>query len=208
MPARDDSPGPAPERLSDHLARWLRGDDTSLGGLIDLFGPKSFAVMFVVLMAVPALPLPTGGATHVFEILVALGAVQLILGRDEIWIPQRWRDLNVGGQDGNSRFIRALLWVIRTLERISRPRMDALFGRRLSTAVFGVLVLCGTVGAFLAPPFTGLDTVPSLGVVVLALGVLLEDALIALIGLVLGVVGIALEIFLAAALVNLASNAI
>lgn len=208
MPARDDSPGPAPERLSDQLARWLRGDDTSLGGLIDLFGPKSFAVMFVVLMAVPALPLPTGGATHVFEILVALGAVQLILGRDEIWIPQRWRDLNVGGQDGNSRFIRALLWGIRTLERISRPRMDALFSRRLSTAVFGVLVLCGTVGAFLAPPFTGLDTVPSLGVVVLALGVLLEDALIALIGLMLGVVGIALEIFLAAALVNLASNAI
>src|SRR5450759_2364636 len=135
MPARDDSPGPAPERLSDHLARWLRGDDTSLGGLMDLFGPKSFAVMLVVLMAVAALPLPTGGATHVFEILVALGAVQLILGRDEIWIPQRWRDLNVGGQDGNSRFIRALLWVIRTLERISRPRMDALFSRRLSTAV-------------------------------------------------------------------------
>ena len=30
-------------------------------------------------------------------------------------------------------------------------------------------------GAFLAPPFTGLDTLPSLGVVLLSLGVLLED---------------------------------
>ncbi len=139
---------------------------------------------------------------------MARGAVQLVLGRDEIWIPERWRGLNVGGQDGHSRFIRARLWVIRTLERISRPRMDALRRRRRSTAVFGALVRCGTVNAFLARPFTGLDTLPSLGVVVLALGVLLEDALIALIGLVLGIAGIAPRILLAAALVNLASNAV
>jgi hypothetical protein len=199
---------PEPARLSDELTRWLHGGNTTLGGLIELFGPKSFAVMFVVLMAVPALPLPTGGATHVFEILVALGAVQLIAGREEIWVPARWRGVNVGGEEGNSRFIRALLRVIRALERISRPRMSPLFGRRLSTAVFGILVLCGTLGAFFAPPFTGLDTLPSLGVVVLALGVLLEDALIVLIGVVLGAVGIALEIFLAAALIHLAGTVI
>ena len=206
MPDRGEPPEPA--RLSDELTRWLHGGDTTLGGLIDLFGPKSFAVMFVVLMAVPALPLPTGGATHVFEILVAIGAVQLIAGREEIWIPARWRGVNVGGEEGNTRFIRALLWVIRTLERVSRPRLSALFGRRLSTAVFGILVFCGTLGAFLAPPFTGLDTVPSLGVVVLALGVLLEDALIVLIGVVLGAGGIALEIFLAATLIHLAGTVI
>jgi len=203
-----DPPDRAPARLSDELARWLGGGDTTLGGLIELFGPKSFAVMFVVLMAVPALPLPTGGATHVFEILVALGALQLIAGRDEVWIPARWRGVNVGGSAGNSRFIRALLWAIRTLERVSRPRLSALFGRRPSTAGFGALVLCGAVGAFLAPPFTGLDTLPSLGVVMLALGVLLEDALIALIGVLVGAVGIALEVFLAAALITLARNAI
>ena len=197
---------PAPTRLSDELTRWLHRGDTTLGGLVALFGPKSFSVTFVVLMAVPALPLPTGGATHVFEILVALGAVQLIAGRDEIWIPARWRGVNVGGKDGNSRFIRAMLWVIRTLERVSRPRMSRLFGRRLSTAAFGLLVLCGTVGAFLAPPFTGLDTLPSLGVVVLALGVLLEDAAIVLVGVAVGAAGIALEIFLAATLIHAAGQ--
>jgi hypothetical protein len=84
--------------------------------------------------------------------------------------------------------------------------MSRLFGRRLTTVAFGLLVLCGTVGAFLAPPFTGLDTLPSLGVVVLALGVLLEDAAVVLVGIVLGAAGIALEIVLAATLVHVAGN--
>ena len=201
-----ESSEPVPVRLSEQLSGWLRGGDTSLGGLVDLFGPKSFAVMFVVLMAVPALPLPTGGATHVFEILVALGALQLIIGRDEIWVPARWRGVNVGGSEGNGRFIRALMWVIRTLERVARPRLAGVFARRGADQVFGLLVLIATVSAFVAPPFTGLDTLPSLGVVVLALGVLLEDALVALVGVLLGGAGIALEVYLAATVIHAAGR--
>jgi hypothetical protein len=41
--------------------------------------------------------------------------------------------------------------------------------------VFGLLVVAGSAGAFFAPPFTGLDTLPALGVGLLSLGVLLED---------------------------------
>ena len=84
--------------------------------------------------------------------------------------------------------------------------MGALFGHRTSRAVFGALVLVGTLGAFLAPPFTGLDTLPALGVVVLSIGVLLEDGLIALIGVLLGAAGIALEIYLAATIVDAARS--
>ena len=68
--------------------------------------------------------------------------------------------------------------------------------------MFGLVVLGGTAGAFFAPPFTGLDTLPSLGVVLLALGVLLEDFLVVVAGLVVGVVGVALEIVLGAAAVH------
>ena len=46
--------------------------------------------MFVLLLAVPALPLPTGGATHVFEVIAMLVALQLIVGRRQIWLPARW----------------------------------------------------------------------------------------------------------------------
>ena len=65
--------------------------------LVELFEEKSFAILFVLLLGVPALPLPTGGATHVFEIIAVLLAAQLIAGRDQIWLPQRWRGLELAG---------------------------------------------------------------------------------------------------------------
>ena len=188
--------------LGDELEAWLRaGKDTTLGGLAQLFGARSFALVFVLLLGVPALPLPTGGATHVFEIIAVLLALQLIVGRDEIWLPERWRKIEIAGPK-QQKFIAGLMRLIRRLERFSRPRLTFLFDHRLSTIVFGLLVLAGTLGAFLAPPFTGLDTLPSLGVVLLSLGVLLEDFFIVVVGLVVGCAGVLLELVLGRAAVH------
>lgn len=196
------APGSAPPRVSDELERWLKEDSPrTLGSLIDLFGPKSFALVFVLLMGVPALPLPTGGATHVFEIITVLLALQLVVGREEIWLPQRWCKVEFSGPR-QQKFVLTLVRMIRRLERLSRPRLRFVFNRRLSNVFFGLLVVGGTVAAFVAPPFTGLDTLPALGVVLLSLSVLLEDIALAIVGLIVGAVGVALEIFLGAALIN------
>lgn len=187
---------PAPERVSGQLERWLKGDgQKTLGGLIDAFGEGSFALIFVMLMAVPALPLPTGGVTHVFEVIVMLLALELIVGRRTVWLPERWRRLELTGAR-QEKFIATLLRRIRSLERFSRPRGRWLFGHRLSGSVFGLAVLGLALAAFLAPPFSGLDTLPSLGVVVLALGYLLADIALASAGLVIGALGVASVIFL------------
>lgn len=154
--ARD--PGRHPEKVSRELDRWLTGKgDKTLGSLVDLFGPKSFAILFILLLGVPALPVPTGGATHVFEAIAALLALELIVGVEQIWLPQRWRDLQLAGGK-RERFIAGLMRMIRRLEQFSRPRGRFLFDHRLTNIVFGLLVVCGCVGAFFAPPFTGLDT--------------------------------------------------
>jgi hypothetical protein len=187
-----------PGSVSDELGRWLDGDEKTVASLIDRFEEKSFAILFVVLLGVPALPLPTGGATHVFEIIAILLAAQLIAGRDHIWLPKRWRSLELAG-DRQQRFIAGLMRLIRRLERISRPRLRFLFGHRLSNIVFGVLVIAGSLGAFLAPPFTGLDTLPALGVVLLSLAVLLEDVAIVIVALVVGLAGVVFEIVLGSA---------
>src|SRR5206468_998119 len=160
-----------------------------------------FAVLFVLLLAVPALPLPTGGATHVFELIAILVALQLVAGRGEIWLPRRWRSVQLVGKK-RERFLDALLKLIRRLERISRPRLAFLFDNRAGKIVFGLLVIGGSVAAFLAPPFTGLDTLPALGVVLLSLGVLFKDALITVLGLAAGSAGVMLEIVLGEAAIR------
>jgi hypothetical protein len=188
--------------VSEQIEGWLQSDgEKTLGGLIEFFGKKSFALVFVLLLGVPALPLPTGGATHVFEIIAVLVALQLIAGREGIWLPQRWRAVELAG-GRRERFIAGLMKLIRRLERFSRPRFRFLFNHRLSNIVFGVLVIAGSAGAFFAPPFTGLDTLPALGVVLLSLGVLLEDVLVVIAALIVGTVGVVLEIALGSAAVH------
>src|SRR3954467_11410421 len=102
-----------PEKVSEQLERWLASEgDKTLGPLIELFQEKAFAIVFVLLLGVPALPAPTGGATHVFEIIAMLLALQLIVGRDRIWLPERWRALELAGER-KQRFLAGLMKMIR-----------------------------------------------------------------------------------------------
>lgn len=188
--------------VSEELERWLKSPGTkTIGSLMDLFEEKSFAILFVLLMGVPAIPAPTGGATHVFEVITVLLAMQLIIGREEIWLPKRFRDKELAGKT-QEKFLDRLMRVIRWLEKFSKPRMRFLFDRRLTNIAFGLVITALSVAAFFAPPFSGLDTLPALGAVLISLGVLLEDFAFVVVGLVLGAIGVALEIFLGKAAVD------
>jgi hypothetical protein len=95
-------------------------------------------------------------------------ALELIVGRGNIWLPACLKRIEPAGAFGR-RFTSALLRRIRWFERFSRPRLAPLLRQRLSGVLFGVVVFALALTTFLAPPFSGLDTLPSLGVVVLAL---------------------------------------
>ena len=190
-------------KVSVELEEWFESDrKKTIRDLLDTFGPRSFAILFIVLMALPALPLPTGAVSHVLEILTMLLALELIIGRTEVWIPQRFHGRELKGLS-SPKFRNALLKRIRWFEKFSRPRMAELLEKRLTGSVFGAAVFGFTLTAFLAPPFSGLDTLPSLGVVVLSLGVLLGDIVIAGIGLGIGAVGVAVVIGLGKAITKL-----
>lgn len=181
----------AAPRVSDLLEQWLGEDQPrTLGDLVDAFGERSFAVIFVVLLSVPALPLPTGGITHVFEAVAMLIAVQLVLGRRSIWLPARWKRVDLRGRAGD-RLTRTLVGRIRWFERFSRPRLPYLTRGRAARTLYGALVFVLSLTAFLAPPFSGLDTLPALGVVVMSLGVLLADFVLVAAGTVIGCLGVA-----------------
>ena len=190
------------ERLSDQLEHWFgQGKDRTIGELVDAFGARSFAVSFVVLMAFPALPLPTGGISHVLELATMLLAMELVVGRSEVWVPERWRHKQLAGLSG--KLGQSLVRRIRGLERFARPRLGAFLDLHVVRRLFGIIVFGLALAAFVAPPFSGLDTLPSLGVVVLSVGVLLHDTVLALAGLVIGTIGVGLIIGLGHAISRL-----
>lgn len=192
--------------FSEQLHVWLISKTPkTLQGLIDHFSEKSFAILFLVLMAIPALPLPTGGLTHVFEIINMLLALELIVGLDRVWLPKRWRRLNLPMKLQNST-LPFLIKAIRKVEGLSRPRLRIVFKNAIAVRIIGLLIFILTLFAFLAPPFSGLDTLPSLGVVLISLAIVLDDFILFLLGLVVGSMGIGLVIGIGHILINLVST--
>jgi hypothetical protein len=119
-----------------------------------------------------------------------LVALQLVVGRRCVWLPARGQRLKLAAPS-RQKLVTALLRRIRWFERFSRPRASRLFEHRVTRSVFGALVFGLAPSAFLAPPFSGLDPLSSLGVVVIGLGVPLRDLLLALLGALLGAIGVA-----------------
>lgn len=182
--------------FSNELEAWLRSSGPkTLSGLDNVFAEKSFAVLFLILLAVSALPVPTGGVTNIFELAAMLIALQVIIGRTSLWLPERWKNRPLGSVM-EKRVLPTLVRLIRRLERFSRPRLYGVISNRLAFGLFGFLIFVFSLGAFLAPPFSGLDTLPSLAVVLLSLGIILEDIVLTLIGIVIGSVGMAVIISL------------
>jgi len=189
--------------FSDQLETWLESDgEKTIGALGVVFAEKSFAVTILLLMFVPALPLPTGGVTHVFEVITIVLAAEMVIGARSIWLPARWRDRALGPAT-TGKAIPFMMRRVRWLERFSRPRLASLYEQRWFVRILGLVFIALALASALAPPFSGLDTLPALGAVFVALSIILEDIVALAIGLGLGVGGILLIVTVGAALFNL-----
>jgi hypothetical protein len=190
------------EDFSVQLENWLQSDSPkTLGSLDDVFAEKSFAVTILFLMFVPALPLPTGGITHLFEVIAVTLSIEMVLGRRTIWLPDRWKRRELGSL-ATDKAVPFVVRRVRWFERFSRPRWAGLFQQRWFLRLLGLVFMAFAIAAALAPPFTGLDTLPALGAVVVALAIIFGDIVVLGIGVVIGTGGIVLILTVGAALVH------
>ena len=187
--------------FSAQLTAWVDSKQPkTVASLFETFLSDGIAVVIVVLMAVPALPIPTGGVTHVFELVVVILSAGLVVGRTKpVRLPKRWQRQSVE-KLAHSKGMRALIRIVAWLEKYSRPRGRRLLESRWFGSLAGVFIVLLTLTAFVAPPFSGLDTLPALGVVLIALSLILRDILVFAVGCVLGAAGAVLTFTLGASL--------
>lgn len=192
--------------FSQELEAWLKSKQTkTFLSLDEVFGEKTFAILFMFLMATSALPIPTGGVTDVFAVVTVLFALQMAVGRESLWLPKRWRNMKLN-KTTREKLLPGLLKVLKKIEPFSRPRMLWIFKGRLSNLIIGLSVAVLAASTITAPPFSGLDTIPALGAVLISSGIVLKDGLIVIVGGIVGACGVGLQVLLGKVIVEFVSK--
>ena len=178
--------------LSDFVS-GLQTEETTIGAVLDAIADRGFGLILLVLALPAALPLPAPGYATPFGLMMALLALQMMRGRRTPWFPERVRKRVVTKSK--------LEWTVknagvplRFVEWIIRPRLSGLARNRAFLALVGFVVLLMSISMSMPIPLT--NTAPSFVIFVLAAGILEEDGLVLLGGLVLapvaaGIAGVA-----------------
>ncbi len=148
--------------------------------------------LLLVLIAAPAaLPVPAVGYGTLLAIPLLLIASQIAAGRTSLWLPKRLANKQISTALLTSTEQKLAPWMAR-YERLSRPRLLWLSASSLGIRLTGVA--CVLAACFVALPFPLTNTVPSMGIVVMGLGLLERDGLAILAGILISLIGMALAI--------------
>ncbi len=162
--------------------------DVTFDELLQRFSRRAFGVVLLVATLPAFLPLPAG-AGAISGPLVALFGLQMLLGMAAPWMPRRWRNSGIRRERFVAFEARMRPWLLR-IERLSRPRLAALFTKFAGNAVTGLLLLA--LGILLSLPIPLTNYPIGLLIVLYAFALIERDGFLLVLAWVLGGVVIAL----------------
>lgn len=160
----------------------------SLGDILQLAGERTFGFLLAVLALPSALPLPAPGYSTPFGIVLLLLGWQLLIGASTPWLPPRLLKRTMPRSQIQKIVRTALPW-LRRIEFISRPRLRPICTTRGGRLGLGVTVSLMAISMIL--PIPGTNTIPAMGIFTIGFGLLDDDGLISLAGVVISLIGLA-----------------
>ena len=172
-------------KLSTELHRYFFEEDRQsyikLADILALAGERIFGFLFVILALPSALPLPAPGYSTPFGILLAILAVQLIIGRQRPWLPQRMANSSIKRETAQ-KFVKAGLPWLRRLEALTKPRLTFICTSLPGRVVLGCAITLMATSMII--PIPGTNTLPAMGIFITGVGLVEDDGAISLGGLI------------------------
>ena len=178
--------------LSQELAGFVKrldGQDCTMAGLFEMVGDRGFGLLLLILALPAALPIPATGYGTPFGLLMAGLGMQIAIGRTEPWLPgfvarrkMPYRLLSFS--------VRNARLPLRVVEFLIKPRLSRLSRNRAFLSGIGVMIV--VMSLFMSMPIPLTNTAPSFVIFVLAAGMLEEDGLVLLGGLILAPIAAAI----------------
>jgi len=182
-------------KLSVELERYFfqeeRQPEVTLVDILDLTEERIFGFLLVILSLPSALPLPAPGYSIPFGILLFILALQLILGRQNPWLPEKMRKGSMPLEKVQGVVKAGIPW-LRRIEALTKPRMTYICTSLPGRVVIGVAI--ALMAIFMMIPVPGTNTLPAMGIFVTGFGLIEDDGSIALAGLIVCGLGATLSI--------------
>ncbi|MCH9637893.1 MAG: exopolysaccharide biosynthesis protein [Betaproteobacteria bacterium] len=163
-------------------------DTISIDFILKALHERSFGIMLLIFAMPAAIPLPGLGINLIIAAPLLFLTAQQALGRDSIWFPQKMRDKSISSERFE-RMLNAALPIIRRIELLVKPRLGF-----VTQGVFSYLIgFCGLIMALsVCVPLPLTNTVPSAGIALMAIGVIMRDGLAVIVGALLGLLWVAM----------------
>lgn len=183
MPIRSIS-----QTLKD-LQSSIETERVSFDMILEGLHERGFGFVLLIFALPMAMPLPVPpGINIVLATPIILLTFQQAIGRHTIWVPDRLRhkDISRASFDG---FLDKAIPLLQKIEILIKPRL-AFMTRGAFSYLIGVLGLIMALTT--AIPFPLTNTVPCIGISMMAIGVLSRDGLAVLAGALIGTVWVAI----------------
>ncbi|MEO1103221.1 MAG: exopolysaccharide biosynthesis protein [Devosia sp.] len=174
--------------LLDRIKEKTDGEEVSIGELVEALGRRAFGSLIVITALIAVLP--TGaipGMSILTGTIMLLLSVQILIGRNRIWLPKVLTERAMP----RSKLISGIDRIHHTAERVDRllgPRLTALVEPPFVQAVaaIGILVSLSMYPLALVP----FGAFPAgLSLLVIGLGLAVRDGLLIALGLSLAILG-------------------
>ncbi len=171
-------------RLSQELeAAFLspdRVEPVTLADILTLSGERTFGLFFIMLSLPSALPVPAPGYSTPFAIVILILSIQLILGKTTPWLPSRVLKAAVALPRAQAILKNGIPW-LRRIEFFTQPRLATVCTSMVGRIVIGSCITLMATSMLI--PIPGTNTLPAIGIFVCGFGLLEDDGLISLAGL-------------------------
>lgn len=173
----------------DDFNGGLTGDRVTMGTILQSFHERGFGILLLFFAAPMALPVPVPpGLNIALASPLLLLTAQLAMGRHTIWLPRRMKEKSLPVSKLKTLHGALTPW-LRKLEFFIRPRLGFVT-QGPAARLFGALALLMALAICIPVPLT--NTVPSLGIALMAIGIGMRDGLAVLAGAVIGMAWISL----------------
>jgi len=146
----------------------------TLGETLDQLREKGLGMILILFSLPSAIPVPAPGYSTPFGVVLLLLGLQMLAGRDQLWIPKRTRGRVLPQKRFEPIFRHGSRWT-RQLEGWVRPRL-LIMSQPIGKVVLGGFVVA--MGSLMILPIPLTNTLPAMVVFVIGVGLCEEDGLV------------------------------